>query len=175
MVPVLVVVLYRFSLIFYSYFTYFESYSFESNINGVVGDFKLTKSIEEYDIGIRERIRREYISKGLYQPERHNFSKTQFRLIVHYIVDLILHELDIHFPEVSSDWLLSLACLDPKDLYSDINVNKLVHLVELYPKNFSWIELLIIRTQLKDVHLWCQKRNEVCWDWRFRKSCKKWL
>lgn len=50
----------------------------ESNIDGVVGDPGLRKSIEEYDIGIRDRIRREYISKGPCQPKGHIFPKTQF-------------------------------------------------------------------------------------------------
>ncbi|KAK1352872.1 zinc finger MYM-type protein 1-like [Heracleum sosnowskyi] len=50
----------------------------ESDIDGIESDPGLRKPIEDYDIGIRDRIRREYISKGACQPKGHNFPKTKF-------------------------------------------------------------------------------------------------
>lgn len=44
----------------------------------VVSDPGLRKQIIEFDIGSRDRIRREYISKGACQPKVHNFPRTQF-------------------------------------------------------------------------------------------------
>lgn len=62
---------------------------------------------------------------------------------------MISHELNSRFSEVSTDLLLSVACIDPRNSYSNFNVDKLVHLAELYPEDFSWTEILAIRTQLE--------------------------
>ncbi|XP_074373737.1 uncharacterized protein LOC141714096 [Apium graveolens] len=49
-----------------------------SDTNEIVSDSRKHKSIEEYDVGIRDRSRREYISKGACQPFQHHFPTTQF-------------------------------------------------------------------------------------------------
>ena len=59
------------------------------------------------------------------------------------MVDLISQELDNRFPGTSTDLLL--ACLDPRDSYSALDADKLVHLANLYPEDFSWTELLMDR------------------------------
>ena len=75
------------------------------------------------------------------------------------MVDLISQELDNWFPETSADLLLSVACLDPRDSYSAFDVDKLVHLANLYPEDFSWTELLMIRNQL-DMYIYDVKRDQ---------------
>ena len=41
--------------------------------NDIVSDPGLRKQINEFDVGVRDRIRREYISKGPCQPKGHFF------------------------------------------------------------------------------------------------------
>ncbi|KAK1373634.1 hypothetical protein POM88_029827 [Heracleum sosnowskyi] len=52
--------------------------SVESDTDTIVSDPGSRKQIKEYDVGIRDRIRREYISKGVCQPFGHNFPKTTY-------------------------------------------------------------------------------------------------
>ena len=44
----------------------------------IIADPGLRKPIEEYDVGIRDQIRREYLIKGPCQPLGHNFPKKQY-------------------------------------------------------------------------------------------------
>ncbi|KAL8131360.1 hypothetical protein AgCh_007332 [Apium graveolens] len=75
------------------------------------------------------------------------------------VVDLISQELDNRFPETSIDLLISVACLDPRDTYSAFDVDKLVHLANLYPEYFSWTELLMIHSQL-EMYIYDVKRDQ---------------
>ncbi|XP_074356816.1 uncharacterized protein LOC141696590 [Apium graveolens] len=49
-----------------------------SDTNEIVSDQGKRKPIEEYDVGNKDRILREYISKGVCQPFQHHFPTTQF-------------------------------------------------------------------------------------------------
>ena len=48
------------------------------NVDDIVSDPALRKPIEDFDVRIRDRIRREYISKGPCQPISHNFPKRKY-------------------------------------------------------------------------------------------------
>ena len=50
----------------------------EFDLNDIKSDPGERKPIEEFDVGVRDRVRREYISKGPCQPRVHNFPKSQF-------------------------------------------------------------------------------------------------
>ncbi|XP_042010112.1 uncharacterized protein LOC121758750 [Salvia splendens] len=53
------------------------------------------------------------------------------------------------FSESSTDLLECMACLDPRNHFSNFNVDKLVHLATLYPEDFSSMELNLLTKQLQ--------------------------
>ncbi|XP_047953108.1 zinc finger MYM-type protein 1-like [Salvia hispanica] len=65
------------------------------------------------------------------------------------VVDSIIQEMRNRFSESSTDLLNCMACLDPRNQFSNFNVDKLVHLATLYPKDFSSTEMTILPHQLK--------------------------
>ncbi|XP_042067372.1 zinc finger MYM-type protein 1-like [Salvia splendens] len=69
--------------------------------------------------------------------------------IFYQVVDLISQEMRNRFSESSTDLLECMACLDPRNHFSNFNVDKLVHLATLYPEDFSSIELNLLTKQLQ--------------------------
>ncbi|XP_041999757.1 uncharacterized protein LOC121749234 [Salvia splendens] len=65
------------------------------------------------------------------------------------VVDLISQEMRNRFSESSTDLLECMACLDPRNHFSNFNVDKLVHLATLYPEDFSSMELNLLTKQLQ--------------------------
>ncbi|KAH9751300.1 TTF-type domain-containing protein [Citrus sinensis] len=65
----------------------------------------------------------------------------------HY--DLQLQELNNRFNEVNMELLLCLACLCPNDAFTAFDKDKLVRLAQFYPKDFSPIKLMALKTQLQ--------------------------
>ena len=53
------------------------------------------------------------------------------------------------FPETNTELLLCMNCLNPKNSFANFNIEKLVRLAELYPEDFTWEELMILRHQLR--------------------------
>ena len=53
------------------------------------------------------------------------------------------------FPETNTELLLCMNCLNPKNSFANFNINKLVRLAELYPEDFTWEEVMILRHQLR--------------------------
>lgn len=64
------------------------------------------------------------------------------------ILDMQLQELNSRFNEVNTELLLCLACLCPKDSFAAFNKEKLLRLAQLYPKDFSQVDLMALDTQL---------------------------
>ena len=60
-----------------------------------------------------------------------------------------LQELNNRFNEVNMELLLCLACLCPNDAFAAFDKDKLVRLAQFYPKDFSLIELIALKTQLQ--------------------------
>ncbi|KDO49743.1 hypothetical protein CISIN_1g037292mg, partial [Citrus sinensis] len=60
----------------------------------------------------------------------------------------LLSQLNSHFNEVNTKILLCLACLCPKDSFVAFNKEKLLPLAQLYPKDFSPVDLMTLDTQL---------------------------
>ena len=48
------------------------------NPDDIIADPGLRKPIEEYDVGIRDQVRREYLIKGPFQSFGHDFPKKQY-------------------------------------------------------------------------------------------------
>ncbi|XP_052292572.1 uncharacterized protein LOC112498222 isoform X2 [Citrus sinensis] len=68
------------------------------------------------------------------------------------ILDMQLQELNSRFNEVNTELLLCLACLCPKDSFAAFNKEKLLRLAQLYPKDFSQVDLMALDTQL-DIYI----------------------
>ncbi|XP_042060198.1 uncharacterized protein LOC121804615 [Salvia splendens] len=65
------------------------------------------------------------------------------------VVDLISQEMRNRFSESSTDLLECMVCLDPRNHFSNFNVDKLVHLSTLYPEDFSSMELSLLTQELR--------------------------
>jgi len=63
-------------------------------------------------------------------------------------IDAITTEFDHRFSEVSSELLTCFACLDPRDSFSNFDVNKLARLTDIYLDDFSFDDRKRIRDQL---------------------------
>ena len=59
-----------------------------------------------------------------------------------------LQELNSRFNESSTNLLLCVICLSPSDSFLAFDKEKLVHLAQFYPKEFSSLELMILSDQL---------------------------
>ncbi|XP_039123378.1 uncharacterized protein LOC120259998 [Dioscorea cayenensis subsp. rotundata] len=64
------------------------------------------------------------------------------------VIDLISQEMQNRFPETSTELLLLLSCLDPRDSFSKFNIYKLLRLAELYPEDFTMTERMMLEDQL---------------------------
>ncbi|XP_039143947.1 LOW QUALITY PROTEIN: zinc finger MYM-type protein 1-like [Dioscorea cayenensis subsp. rotundata] len=64
------------------------------------------------------------------------------------VINLIAQEMQNRFPETSTELLLLLSCLDPRDSFSKFNIHKLLRLAELYPKDFTMTERMMLEDQL---------------------------
>ncbi|KAH9656534.1 hypothetical protein KPL70_022718 [Citrus sinensis] len=72
-----------------------------------------------------------------------------YRVELYYIVlDMQLQELNSHFNKTNIELLLCLACLSPDDSFSAFNKQKLLRLAQLYPNEFSAIDIMALRIQL---------------------------
>ena len=52
------------------------------------------------------------------------------------LFDSIIQEMNHRFSEASTDLLDCIACLDPKNIFSNFDMDKLMHLADLYPVDF---------------------------------------
>ena len=64
-------------------------------------------------------------------------------------LDAIISEMDHRFNEVSSELLVCISCLDPRDSFSKFDVDKIARLTEIYDQDFSIADRLLIRDQLE--------------------------
>lgn len=58
----------------------------ESDSDDIISDPRLQKAIEDFDVGIRDQVRREYLAKGLYQLIGLNFLQKEY---MHFIFNII--------------------------------------------------------------------------------------
>ncbi|XP_074346418.1 uncharacterized protein LOC141685200 [Apium graveolens] len=76
-----------------------------------------------------------------------------FRFVIFFqVVDRISQEIENRFSESSTELLLCVACLDPRNLrisFANFDLAKIVRLVELYPQKFSPSDLMEFKEELK--------------------------
>ena len=81
-------------------------------------------------------------------------------------IDAITTEFDHRFSEVSSELLTCFACLDPRDSFSNFDVNKLARLTDIYLDDFSFDDRKRIRDQLETliIHVRRVEAFRACYD-----------
>ncbi|XP_042413071.1 zinc finger MYM-type protein 1-like [Zingiber officinale] len=65
------------------------------------------------------------------------------------VLDMMVQEMSNRFSESSTEVLTCIACLDPKDSFSQFDIGKLLHLAELYLEDFSLTDRVILEDQLE--------------------------
>ncbi|KAL6520368.1 hypothetical protein OROMI_032548 [Orobanche minor] len=65
------------------------------------------------------------------------------------VVDCISQEMENRFTETNTELLMCIACLDPKDSFSNFSHPVLLRLAELYPLDFSLDDQMELKEQLK--------------------------
>jgi hypothetical protein len=75
-------------------------------------------------------------------------------------LDAIISKMDHHFNEVSSELLVSFACLDPRESFSKFDVEKIARLTDIYVEDFSISDRDNIRDQLETYILHVKRHDE---------------
>jgi hypothetical protein len=65
-------------------------------------------------------------------------------------IDAIMSEMNHRFNEVSSELLVCMTCLNPRNNFSEFDVDKLVRLAEIYTEDFNIGDILLLPGELKD-------------------------
>ncbi|XP_042380342.1 zinc finger MYM-type protein 1-like [Zingiber officinale] len=65
------------------------------------------------------------------------------------VIDIILQEMDSRFSETTTDLLIYMSCLDPRNSFSRFDVQKLVRLAHFYEDDFSWNERMLVEQELE--------------------------
>ncbi|XP_028552929.1 uncharacterized protein LOC110115869 [Dendrobium catenatum] len=68
--------------------------------------------------------------------------------LFYIVVDIQLQELNNRFSESSTELLLYVSCLNPSDSFNAYDERKLICLAELYPSDFSTVEVVALKSQL---------------------------
>ncbi|KAL6522340.1 hypothetical protein OROHE_016893 [Orobanche hederae] len=65
------------------------------------------------------------------------------------VIDLQLMELENRFSETTTELLLCMTCLNPSNSFLSFDKSKLIRLAQLYPNDFSEMEIIILDHQLE--------------------------
>ncbi|XP_042466107.1 zinc finger MYM-type protein 1-like [Zingiber officinale] len=65
------------------------------------------------------------------------------------VIDIILQEMDSRFSETTTDLLINISCLDPRNSFSRFDAQKLVRLAHFYEDDFSWNERMLVEQELE--------------------------
>ncbi|XP_070046177.1 uncharacterized protein [Nicotiana tomentosiformis] len=79
-----------------------------------------------------------------------------YTILHHYRVDIFfkiidwqVQELNARFNEVTTNLLIGVACLNPVDLFSSFDINKILRMAELYPDDFDENITVTLKNQLE--------------------------
>ncbi|XP_042441419.1 zinc finger MYM-type protein 1-like [Zingiber officinale] len=65
------------------------------------------------------------------------------------VINIILQEMDSRFFETTTDLLIYMSCLDPRNSFSRFDVHKLVRLAHFCEDDFSWNERMLVEQELE--------------------------
>ena len=66
------------------------------------------------------------------------------------VIDMQLQKLNNHFDEVSIEFLLCVACLNPSSSFASFYKARLIQFAKFYSKDFPDVELLALSDQLEN-------------------------
>lgn len=73
-----------------------------------------------------------------------------YRMKLFYtVIDMQHQELDTRFNKVNTELLLCMTCLNSKDSFSYFDKQKLLRLAQLYPLEFSAVDIMSLDNQLE--------------------------
>ena len=75
-------------------------------------------------------------------------------------IHAILTEMNHRFSEVSSELLVCMAALNPRNSFSSFDVDKLVRLAEIYAEDFDVGHILLLPSELKEFHVRVRNNKE---------------
>ena len=130
--------------------------------NGWESLFKRVKSFcDKNEIKV-PKMDKEVNARGTYSRRRQKVTNMHFYHIEIFItaIDVILSEMNHHFNEVSSELLVCMASLNPRNSFSSFDVDKLVRLAEIYAKDFTVADCLVLRNQLQSFILNIRRSKE---------------
>ncbi|XP_074591761.1 uncharacterized protein LOC141847605 [Curcuma longa] len=81
-------------------------------------------------------------------------------LLLFQVLDMMIQEMNNRFSESNTEVLTCIACLDPKDSFSQFDIGKLLHLAKLYPEDFSLTDHIILENQLETYILNVREEDE---------------
>jgi hypothetical protein len=93
---------------------------------------------------------KEVNERGTSTRRRHKVTNKHYYHVEIYLaaIDAILVEMNHSFSEVSSELLVCMSSLNPRNSFSNFDVDKLVRLAEIYAEDFLVGDLMLLRTQL---------------------------
>ncbi|TVU40845.1 hypothetical protein EJB05_14325, partial [Eragrostis curvula] len=111
---------------------------------------RVTSFCDKYEIKV-PKMDKEVKAKGTYTRKRQKVTNMHFYHVDIFIaaIDSILTEMNHRFNEVSSELLVCMAALNPRNNFSNFDVDKLVRLAEIYSEDFTVADCLILRNQLQ--------------------------
>jgi hypothetical protein len=93
-------------------------------------------------------------ARGTYARRRQKVTNMHFYNVEIFLaaIDAILTEMNHRFSEVSSELLVCMAALNPRNSFSSFLVDKLVRLAEIYAEDFDVGHILVLPSELREFH-----------------------
>jgi len=114
----------------------------------------LFKRVKEFcdknEIGVPD-MDKEINTRGISARRKQKVTNMHFYHVEVFLtaIDAILSEMNHRFGEVSSELLVCMACLNPRNSFSNFDVDKLVRLALIYAMDFDVGDLILLPTQLR--------------------------
>jgi len=114
----------------------------------------LFKRVKEFcdknEIGVPD-MDKEINTRGISACRKQKVTNMHFYHVEVFLaaIDAILSEMNHRFGEVSLELLVCMACLNPRNSFSNFDVDKLVRLALIYAMDFDVGDLILLPTQLR--------------------------
>jgi len=114
----------------------------------------LFKRVKEFcdknEIGVPD-MDKEINTRGISARRKQKVTNMHFYHVEVFLaaIDAILSEMNHRFGEVSLELLVCMACLNPRNSFSNFDVDKLVRLAQIYAMDFDVGDLILLPTQLR--------------------------
>ncbi|CAN6315813.1 unnamed protein product [Urochloa humidicola] len=105
---------------------------------------------------------KEVNARGISARRRQKVTNMHFYHVEIFLaaIDAILTEMNHRFSEASSELLVCMAALNPRNSFSSFDVDKLVRLAEIYAEDFDIGHILVLPSQLREFHDRVRRNSE---------------